>query len=75
MFQVHSGVLNTKVVETAQMFIEITELQGNEWQTQLRLDNFEEHSSHRSEPLGRSHTSQVTFQSLVNLLQVLEKCN
>lgn len=55
------------------IFVEMDELCGQEWQEQARWIKFEEDLLEGAERWGRAHISSLTFHSLINLRMVLER--
>ena len=56
------------------LFVEMDELRGNEWQEVSRWIMFEEDLLEGAERWGRPHISSLTFHSVINLRLVLEQC-
>jgi hypothetical protein len=56
------------------LFVEMDELRGNEWQEVSRWIKFEEDLLEGAERWGRPHISSLTFHSVINLRLVLEHC-
>ena len=56
------------------LFVEMDELRGSEWQEVSRWIKFEEDLLEGAERWGRPHISSLTFHSVINLRLVLEQC-
>jgi hypothetical protein len=57
------------------LFVEMDELNGSEWQEQARWIKFEENLLERAERWSKAHIASLSFHSVINLRQVLEQCN
>ncbi len=54
------------------LFVELDELQGEEWVEQARWIKYEEDREEGAERWGRAHISSLSFHSLINLRLCLE---
>jgi hypothetical protein len=71
----HEGLASLEVDRTPhEIFVEMDELCGQEWQEQARWIKFEEDLLEGADRWGRAHISSLTFHSLINLRLVLERC-
>ena len=57
-----------------EIFVEMDELRGEEWQEQARWIKFEEHLLDGADRWGRAHIASLSFHSVINLRLVLEEC-
>ena len=57
-----------------EVFVEMDELKGEEWQEQARWIKFEEHLMDGADRWGRAHIASLSFHSVINLRLVLEEC-
>ena len=56
------------------LFVEMDELNGSEWQEQARWIKFEENLLEGAERWSKAHIASLSFHSVINLRQVLEQC-
>ena len=56
------------------LFVEMDELEGEEWVEQARWIKYEEAREEGAERWGKAHVSSLSFHSLINLRLCLEEC-
>lgn len=56
------------------LFVEMDELQGEEWIEMARWIKYEEDREEGAERWGKAHVSSLSFHSLINLRLALEGC-